>query len=255
LEGSQITVISVIINGSYERFFFVTDGSGTLALMNQFGNGAVPLTNVNTTPTEVFICYAEGTDILTPTGYRRVETLQPGDRVMTLDNGPQEILWTRVNEQPLEVVEPDAKPVRIKAGALGPGCPAYDLIVSPQHRILVGGQGQIDGTFAHEVFVPAKALTGLPGIRFMAGKRTITWVHFACARHEVVIANGCMSESLLLRPMVVQGLTAMEKARLAALFGADHPSGAALNGPPVRECLTLRETCDALDARPVALAA
>jgi hypothetical protein len=146
LEGSQITVISVVIDGSYERFFFVTDGSGTMALMDQFGNGAVPLTNVDTTPTEVFICYAEGTDILTPTGYKKVESLQPGDHVMTLDNGPQEILWTRTNEQPLESADVDAKPVLIKAGALGPGRPARDLIVSPQHRILVGGQGQLDGT-------------------------------------------------------------------------------------------------------------
>lgn len=248
LEGSQVTVISVIINGSNERFFFVTDGSGTMALMNQFGNGAIALTTVDTSPTEVFICYAEGTYILTLTGHKKVESLQPGDYVMTLNNGSQEILWTRANEQPLEEVEPDAKPVLIKAGSLGPGRPAYDLIVSPQHRILVGGQGQIDGTFAHEIFVPAKALTGLPGIRFMAGKRTITWVHFACARHEVVMANGCMSESLLLGPMVVQGLNAMEKAQLATLFGTDHPSDAALNGPAARDCLTRRDVCDSLHA-------
>ncbi|SLN44715.1 hypothetical protein PEL8287_02278 [Roseovarius litorisediminis] len=239
LEGSQITVISVIIDGNYERFFFVTDGSGTMALMDQFGNGAVALTNVDTSPPEVFICYAEGTDIQTPTGYRKVENLQPGDRVMTLDNGHQDILWTRAADQPLDAAAPDGKPVLIKAGSLGPGRPARDLIVSPQHRILVGGQGQIDDAFAREVFVPAKALTGLPGIRFMAGKRTITWVHFACARHEVVMANGCNSESLLLGPMVVQGLTAMEKAQLAALFGTDHLSDAALNGPLARDCLTV----------------
>ncbi len=259
LEGSQITVISVIIDGNYERFFFVTDGSGTMALMEQFGNGAVALTDVDTSPTEVFICYAAGTDILTPTGDRKVETLQPGDRVMTLDNGPQDILWTRVNEQPLEQVAPDAKPVLIKAGALGAGRPARDLIVSPQHRILVGGQGQLDGAFPHEVFVPAKALTGLPGVRFMAGKCTITWIHFACAHHEVVTANGCTSESLLLGPMVVQGLTAKEKAHLAALFGTNHPSGTALNGPAARACLTLRQTRDTLHAvggaQPVTLAA
>ena len=248
LESSQITVISVVINGSYERFFFVTDGSGTMALMNQFGNGAVPLTNVDTTPTEVFICYGEGTDILTPTGYKKAERLQPGDLVMTLDNGPQEILWTRANQQPLEAAEVYDKPVLIKAGAFGPGRPERDLIVSPQHRLLVGGQGQLSGAFDTEVFVPAKALTGLPGIRFMQGKRTITWIHFACARHEVVFANGCASESLLLGPIAVQGLTGLEKAHLAALFGPGSASHTALNGPPARDCLTLRAARDGLFA-------
>lgn len=248
LEGRQVTVISVVINGTYERFFFVTDGSGTMALINQFGNGAVPLTNVDTTPTEVFICYGEGTDILTPTGYKKVEDLQPGDHVMTLDNGPQEILWTRTNQQPLEAAEVDAKPVLIKAGAFGPGRPERDLIVSPQHRLLVGGQGQLSGAFDTEVFVPAKALTGLPGIRFMQGKRTMTWIHFACARHEVVFANGCASESLLLGPIAVQGLTGVEKAHLAALFGSGSASHTALNGPPARDCLTLRAARDGIYA-------
>ncbi|MEQ6250963.1 Hint domain-containing protein [Sulfitobacter sp. HNIBRBA3233] len=258
LEGSQITVISVVINGVYERFFFVTDGSGTMALMDQFGNGAVPLSNVDTMPTEVFICYGVGTDILTPTGYKKVESLQPGDHVMTLDNGAQEILWARRNEQPLEAAEVDAKPVLIKAGALGPGHPSHDLVVSPQHRILVGGQGQLHRAFDAEVFVPAKALTDLPGIRFMQGKRTITWFHFACARHEVVLANGCASESLLLGPIAVQGMTGLEKAQLVALFGTGPSSNKALNGPTARDCLAVRAARDRLYAgqrTPVRLAA
>jgi hypothetical protein len=113
-------------------------------------------------------------------------------------------------------------------------------------------------TYDTEVFVPAKALTGLPGIRFMLGKRTITWVHFACARHEVVFANGCTSESLLLGPIAVQGLTGSEKAQLAALFGTGSSSHTALNGPPARDCLTVSAARAGLYAgrsAPVGLAA
>ena len=84
-------------------------------------------------------CCAPGTLIDTPDGPRAVETLQPGDRVATLDNGPQEIRWVRSSDQPLEAAEKDAKPVLIAASALGGKLPAQDLIVSPQHRILVGG--------------------------------------------------------------------------------------------------------------------
>lgn len=186
--------------------------------------------------TEV-VCYAPGTLIDTPDGPRAVETLKPGDMVMTQDHGPQPIRWTRSGDHPLEDAETDAKPVLIKAGALGRNVPAQDLIVSPQHRILVGGAGQLDGVFATEAFAPAKSLTAVPGIRHMKGKTQITWVHFACDRHEVVTANGCLSESLLLGPMVLNGLTAIERRALTDLFGPAATPDAALNGPPARECL------------------
>jgi hypothetical protein len=135
----------------------------------------------------------------------------------------------------------DAKPVQIKADALGCNLPAQDLIVSPQHRIFVGGAGQLDGMFGSEAFVPAKSLTALPGIRHMKGKSRITWIHFACDRHEVVTANGCLSESLLLGPMVVNGLDATERRALTDIFGPAATPDAALNGPLARECLKVGE--------------
>jgi hypothetical protein len=175
----------------------------------------------------------------TPDGPRMVETLQPGDLVMTLDHGPQVIRWTRSGDHPLEDAEVDAKPVQIKAGALGRNLPAQDMIVSPQHRILVGGAGQFQQVFASEAFAPAKCLTAVPGIRHMKGKTRITWFHFACERHEVVTANGCLSESLLLGPMVVTRLARAEQATLTDIFGPAPTPDAALNGPPARKCLTV----------------
>jgi hypothetical protein len=76
LEGKQITIISVVIDGSIERFFFVSDGTGTMALMNQFGNGAILLTNTVFNPPDVFICFGSSTKISTPTGDKRIETLK-----------------------------------------------------------------------------------------------------------------------------------------------------------------------------------
>ena len=43
--------------------------------------------------------YAPGTMIDTPVGPRAVETLVPGDSVMTLDRGPQPIIWPRARLQ------------------------------------------------------------------------------------------------------------------------------------------------------------
>ncbi len=184
-------------------------------------------------------CYAPGTMIETPDGPRAVETLAPGDLVMTRDHGAQAIRWIRSADQPLDSLADDAKPVLIKAGALGGGLPARDLIVSPQHRILVGGNGQLHNVFASEKLAPAKSLTALPGIRHMKNKAAITWFHFACDRHEIVTANGCFSESLLIGPMVLQGLLETERQVLSKIFGPARTSAAALNGPPARECLTV----------------
>lgn len=199
------------------------DGGSTYYTQTSPNRGTVP-------------CYAPGTMIDTPDGPRAVEDLQVGDLVSTLDHGPQAIRWLRRGDHPLEDAEIDAKPVLIAAGALGLECPTQDLIVSPQHRILVGTNGQLDGWFKSEGFIPSKSLTALKGVRHMKGKNTITWIHFACNRHEVVTANGCLSESLLLGPMVVNGLTRQEQQKLIAIYGPAPTPDAALNGPVVRPC-------------------
>ena len=186
------------------------------------------------------ICYAPGTMIATPKGPCPVESLNPGDLVMTQDRGPQPIRWVSSRDVPLEEAEPEAKPVLIKAGALGDNLPADDLIVSPQHRVLVGENGQLSEYFAEPALVPAKSLTSLPGIRHMNGKQKITWHHFACDQHEVVMANGCQLESLLLGPMVLNGLTAPEVDDLATIFHSA-PAHGPLNGPAVRPCLNVGE--------------
>jgi Hint domain-containing protein len=203
-----------------------TDGGATYQMQAAPNPGTIP-------------CYAPGTMIDTPDGPRAVETLNIGDLVSTLDHGPQPIRWTRSGDQPLATARAAAKPVLIAAGALGGGRPAQDLIVSPQHRILVGGHRQLADLFVTEGLVPAKSLTMLRGIRHMNGKTNITWFHFACARDEVVTANGCLSESLLLGPVAVNGLPRAEARVVVEIFDAAPSDDTALNGPPARPCLTV----------------
>ncbi len=157
-----------------------SDGGATYTMQSTPDPGTIP-------------CYAPGTLIDTARGPRPVETLAVGDLVETLDHGVLPVRWAHAAAQPLEDAGPGGFPVLIRAGAFGPGCPARDLIVNPQHRILVGGCGQLDSVFEAQVFAPAKALTGLPRIRAMTGKRRIEWIHFALDRHEVVTAEGCLS--------------------------------------------------------------
>ena len=73
----------------------------------------------------------------------------------------------------------------------------------------------------------------------MKGKSLMHWVHFACDRHEVVTANGCLSESLLLGPMAIKGLEDGERRDVVRLFGSAATPGSAQNGPPARDCLSV----------------
>jgi Hint domain len=196
---------------------------------------AQPNPNSGTVP-----CYAPGTLIDTPSGQRAVQDLRPGDSVITADNGVQQIQWVRCKDQLVRGQTEDRLPVLIKAGTLGANLPMQDLIVSPQHRILVGTAGQLTQIFDQAAFVPAKALTGLAGIRHITGRSRIAWIHFACDRHEIVCANGCLAESLLLGPMVIQAMTTSERGAVDALFGPAAQKGAALNGPVARQCLTAK---------------
>lgn len=206
----------------------------------------------NATPSLAAACFAEGTLIDTPQGPRPIQALRRGDLVITRDSGPQSVRWTGTWLQDLARAPQGARPVLLQPGALGPGVPERPLIVSPQHRILVGGGGQLQRFFAAEVFVPAKALTELPQVRHMAGRRMAVWHHFACARHQVIRANGCWSETLLAGPVVWRGLPradleALEAAlsdRAAVGARAGRLAGALIRsqaGTAARPCLTLRE--------------
>ena len=192
------------------------------------------------------VCFALGTLIATRTGEVAVETLVVGDLVMTLDHGLQPIRWNRFHDCPLDGVEQSQKPMPFAAGSQGERVPEQDLIVSPNHRILVGGGGQLAIDFAEEALVAAKALIPLAGVRHMAGKRRITWVHFACDRHEVVTANGCLTESLLLGPIVLACLTVKECGDVEAIFGSKTALLDVLNGPLARVCLPVQEVRRAL---------
>lgn len=197
LEGKTVTVISVDINGSIERFFFVNDGSGTLALMDDFGNGAIALTNASFTPPPVHICFCGGTMILTPDGYREIATLAAGDLILTDEGEAKPIVWVGSSE--VSVTEllraPERWPVRIAAHAIAPGVPFSDLLVSAQHRVVLADT-TAELLFGEDsVLVAAKHLVG-----FMADwvkpVAAVTYHHILLECHDMVISNGLATESL-----------------------------------------------------------
>ena len=204
-------------------------------------NSVVPISSGNmlaNRQTTDFLCFAHGTLVETDKGALPVEALKTGDRVLTLDHGYQPITWLYRSLQVFPPPSPMGWPVLIKAGALGQG-PARDLIVSANHRLLVGGGGQLEHRAGGQVLAPAKALTHLRGIRFARGKRSVAWVHIACARHEIICANGCWTETLLLGRQAVRCLIGMEDPSApGARRRSQHPR----QPQSVRTCLTVRES-------------
>ncbi|MEM1302282.1 MAG: Hint domain-containing protein, partial [Pseudomonadota bacterium] len=125
------------------------------------------------------ICFTPGTRLRVAAGTADVTDLRPGDLVQTKDNGLQEVLWTgqrRVTGARLHVM-PDLAPVRIRAEALGSGRPDQELLVSPEHRMLVQGAVARDLFNTDEVFVGARDLVDGHAVIHDKMVRGVTYVH------------------------------------------------------------------------------
>lgn len=165
-------------------------------------------------------CFTAGTLIATPEGPCPIEDLVPGDLVLTRDHGAQPLRWhaaTHVEAARL-ARHPALCPVAIRAGALGPGVPARDLVVSQQHRILVCSRIAQRMFGADEILVAAKHLVGLPGVTLGTADQAISYHHLVFDSHEVIEAEGAASESLYLGRQALRAMSPEARAELAALF-------------------------------------
>jgi hypothetical protein len=167
----------------------------------------------------ICICFTPGTMIMTPEGQRPVESLRPGDRVITRDNGIQTICWT--GAKTLDAAElrraPQLRPILIRAGALGHGMPERDMLVSPNHRMLYMSEELPLIMSEYEVLVAAKHMTRLEGIE-RAQVPGVTYLHLMCEKHEVILANGAWTESFQPGDWSMAGIENDQREELFALF-------------------------------------
>ena len=152
-------------------------------------------------------CFTPGTMIATPEGERPVESLKAGDLVMTVDHGPQPLIW--VGESKVEA-EGKFAPIRFAAGVLGLERP---LLVSPQHRMLIDDwrAGYMFGY--SEALVAAHTLVNGDTVTRVEGGEVV-YFHLLFKQHEIVIANGAKSESYY----PGHALTASERAAQAEIL-------------------------------------
>ncbi len=168
------------------------------------------------------ICFTPGTRIETPHGPRRVEDLREGDLVQTKDNGAQDILWIgsrRMTGARLFAM-PRLRPVRIRAGALGIGRPDEELIVSPEHRMVVRGDVARALFNIDEVLVRAKDMVNGRNVVTDSQLREVTYVHLLLPAHQVVWANGVETESFHPANTAISTLGAQDRERLLRMFPA-----------------------------------
>ncbi|AWD23698.1 hypothetical protein B6K69_17875 (plasmid) [Fuscovulum blasticum] len=165
-------------------------------------------------------CFTRGTMILADGGDVAIEDLRQGDLIMTLDSGPQPILWIgRVLIGAADLARhPHLKPIRIKCGALGDGLPRADLVVSPQHRVLVRS-AIVERMFGKaEVLVAAKHLTGLAGVDVAEDAEPVEYWHFLLGKHHIVLSNGAPTESLFTGPEAMKALPEPSRREIFEIF-------------------------------------
>ncbi|WP_022706193.1 Hint domain-containing protein [Paracoccus zeaxanthinifaciens] len=190
----------------------------TVADSNQLDNPNGVGFDINL-PTNV-ICFAGGTLILTPDGEVDIQTLRPGDMVLTEDSGPRPLSWVgsrRITRPEMEA-NPRLRPVRILAGALGGGLPRRDLLVSRQHRLLLSSAIAERMFGEREVLLPAIRLTALPGIFVDAEVTQVTYLHLMFDRHEIVLAEGAPAESLHTGPQAMDSITDEGREEIFTIF-------------------------------------
>lgn len=190
------------------------------------------------TPAEIsgVICFTPGSMILTAQGPRLIQDLRRGDLIVTRDNGLQPLRWSgrsHLNAAQLTAL-PQLAPVRIKAGAFGPGLPARDMHVSPNHRFLIQGW-RADILFGTpEVLVRAQALRNDSTIVTDHCAKDVTYIHLMFDQHQVITADGLETESFQPAADVTDGLDAQVRSELLTLFPQFRTNDLGALAKPVR---------------------
>jgi hypothetical protein len=146
------------------------------------GNGGTLLT---------VVCFAMGTRIAAENGDIAIEDLREGDRVVTLQEGKavlQPVRW--IGRRRLDLRNnPNAwavAPVRIHASAFADGVPSCDLVVSPDHAVLVDGG-----------LIPARQLINHMSICQETDRTSVEYFHVELDSHSILLAEGLPAESYL----------------------------------------------------------
>lgn len=165
------------------------------------------------------VSFTRGTRITLATGAQApIEDLRPGDRVLTRDNGAQEVRW--VGQSTVRAAGAVA-PILIRAGVLNND---RDLLVSPDHRLFVYQRTDRLGAGRPELLVRARHLVNGDGVRVREGG-FVDYFQLLFDSHQIVYAEGIAAESMLIDPRTRPALPPALADRLGELLPG-HRDGA-----------------------------
>jgi hypothetical protein len=140
-----------------------------------------------------------------------VETLTPGDRVLTRDDGPQTLRW--IGHMTQRATGAFA-PICIRAGVLNN---THDLRVAPDHRLFVYQRRDELGAGRAEVLVRARHLVNGDTVTVAEGG-FVDYYQMLFDSHQIVYAEGIAAESMLVDDRTAPVLPAGVADRLSGLI-------------------------------------
>lgn len=158
--------------------------------------------------------FVADTLIDTPDGPRAAGMLSSGDLVTTLSNGSRPVEW--VGRRRVTVLELLAYP-GLRPVVLAPGTVGNDraLCLSPRQRLLID-DWRAEVFFGEDrVLTAAEALVDADGPGMTLPDGDVDYVMLLCDSHEILIANGALSESFHPGDSGLAALTGEERASLA----------------------------------------
>ncbi len=137
-------------------------------------------------------CFVAGTGLVTPAGEVAVEAIRVGDQVLTGSGAWRRVRWVGRAHHDADALraDPQLRPVRIAAGALGARVPHRELRLSPQHAVLLP-------TRHGDILVPAVALVDGVAVTRCPPDDGVTYLHVELDSHDVVVTEGALTETYL----------------------------------------------------------
>jgi hypothetical protein len=180
---------TIELTGDVESKDALTGGALTLSGGTTIELPGAVGANVTNDGTNTFItaCFATGTAIATARGYVAVEALTTGDLVLTATGRLAPVAWighrrTDLRRHPRPH---DVMPVRVRAGAFAEKVPVRDLVLSPDHAVLMEGH-----------LVPIRHLINGQSI-VQETRKSVTYWHVELDRHDVLLAEDLACETYL----------------------------------------------------------
>ena len=147
--------------------------------------------SADATLTVTATCFLRGTMIATPDGETAVESLRPGDLVDVIENGTRvsrPVAWVGGRSMDAATFgnRTAAYPIRIRRHAFTENVPHRDLLVTPEHCILIEAG-----------LVPARMLVNNGSIIVDRSVPIYDFFHIELNAHSILLAEGLAAESYL----------------------------------------------------------